>query len=126
MINEFGLAATPPMGWNSWDCFGTAVTEDEVLGNAMYMAEHLRSLGYEYIVIDIRWYVPEPTYAEIVPGGRESFVDCNWVLDEYGRPLPAVNRFPSAAGEKGFAPLASPFRVFTPSELGASAKVPVL
>ena len=24
------LAPTPPMGWNSWDSFGTGVTEDEV------------------------------------------------------------------------------------------------
>ena len=24
------VAATPPMGWNSWDCYGTTVTEAEV------------------------------------------------------------------------------------------------
>jgi alpha-galactosidase len=28
------LAPTPPMGWNSWDSFGTTVTEDEVKANA--------------------------------------------------------------------------------------------
>ena len=28
------LAPTPPMGWNSWDSFGTTVTEDEVRANA--------------------------------------------------------------------------------------------
>ena len=27
------LAPTPPMGWNSWDCFGTTVTEAEVKAN---------------------------------------------------------------------------------------------
>ena len=32
------LAATPPMGWNSWDSFGTTVTEAEVKANADYMA----------------------------------------------------------------------------------------
>ena len=26
-------AATPPMGWNSWDSYGTTVTEDEVLAD---------------------------------------------------------------------------------------------
>ena len=33
------LAATPPMGWNSWDCYGTTVTEAEVKANADYMAQ---------------------------------------------------------------------------------------
>src|SRR5689334_3956360 len=36
------MAATPahrpPMGWNSWDCYGTSVTETEVLANAGFMA----------------------------------------------------------------------------------------
>ena len=48
-------AETPPMGWNSWDCFGANVTEAEVKANADYMEgapERLR-LG-EYIVVDIR------------------------------------------------------------------------
>ena len=35
-----------PMGWNSWDCYGAAVTEKIVLQNAANMAGHLRPLGY--------------------------------------------------------------------------------
>ena len=31
----------PPMGWNSWDSYGTTLTEDELLANARFMAEHL-------------------------------------------------------------------------------------
>lgn len=50
-------AQTPPMGWNSWDCFGPTVVESEVKANADYMAEHLKEYGWEYIVVDIRWYV---------------------------------------------------------------------
>ena len=42
------------MGWNSWDCYGASVTEDEVLGNAAYMAEHLLPFGWEYVVVDIQ------------------------------------------------------------------------
>jgi len=34
-------AAAPPMAWNSWDCYGTTVTEEEVLANAAYMAKNL-------------------------------------------------------------------------------------
>ena len=50
-------APTPPMGWNSWDCYGPTVMEDEVKANADYMAKNLKKLGWEYIVVDIRWYV---------------------------------------------------------------------
>src|SRR5476651_1782974 len=38
-------APTPPMGWNSWDCFGPTVVESEVKANADYMAKNLRSLA---------------------------------------------------------------------------------
>src|ERR1039458_8932348 len=51
-------AATPPMGWNSWDCYGTTVTEEEVLANAAYMAKNLKSYGWQYVVIDIQWSDP--------------------------------------------------------------------
>lgn len=47
------------MGWNSWDCYGTSVTEDEVRENALYMATHLKQYGWEYAVIDIQWYEAE-------------------------------------------------------------------
>ena len=52
------LAERPPMGWNSWICFGTSVTEDEVKANADFMAENLKKYGWEYIVIDAGWYAP--------------------------------------------------------------------
>lgn len=43
------LADTPPMGWNSWDCDGTTVTEDGVLANARFLAEHLASSGWDTV-----------------------------------------------------------------------------
>jgi len=36
-------APAPPMGWNSWDCYGPTVVEDEVKANADYMAAHLKN-----------------------------------------------------------------------------------
>ena len=80
---------TAPMGWNSWDCYGAAVTEDIVRRNAEFMAEHLKEYGWEYIVVDIQWYEPYAATNEYHP-----FADV--VMDEYGRLLPAVNRFPSS------------------------------
>ena len=37
---------TAPMGWNSWDCYGAAVTEDMVRRNAEFMADHLKEYGW--------------------------------------------------------------------------------
>jgi alpha-galactosidase len=93
-------APTPPYGWNSWDCYGPTVTEAEVKANADYMAKNLKSFGWEYIVVDIRWYVDNDKshgYNEINPA---------YVMDEYGRFLPSPIRFPSSANGKGFRPLA--------------------
>ena len=57
-MNKNACAQTPPMGWNSWDCYGASVTEQELRQNIDYMAEHLKSHGWEYIVCDIQWYEP--------------------------------------------------------------------
>ena len=88
-----------PRGWNSWDCYGAAVTEEIVRQNAKYMAENLKTAGYEYVVVDIQWYEPMASTNEYHP-----FADV--CMDEYGRLIPAVNRFPSSADGKGFGPLA--------------------
>ncbi|MEJ2614300.1 MAG: NPCBM/NEW2 domain-containing protein [Ignavibacteriaceae bacterium] len=98
--NFYSWAKTPPMGWNSWDCYGPTVTEKEVKENADYMAEHLKKYGWEYIVVDIRWYVKNPE--------AHGYNEKNPIIetDKYGRLIPAVNRFPSAKDGKGFKPLA--------------------
>lgn len=93
-------ALTPPMGWNSWDCYGPTVTEAEVKANADYMAKNLKQYGWQYIVVDIRWFVANTKSH----GYNEK--DPVYNLDDYGRYLPAENRFPSAAGGKGFKALA--------------------
>lgn len=97
---ENALALTPPMGWNSWDCYGASVTEAEVKGNAEYMARHLLPFGWEYVVVDIQWYEPETNSSIYRPFAQ-------LVMDEHARLLPAPNRFPSAAHGQGFTPLAA-------------------
>ncbi len=89
------LAPTPPMGWNSYDCYGGDVDEQEVKANADYMAAHLARYGWRYIVVDYYWYYPSGQVQ-----GRPT-------MDRYGRLLPALNRFPSAADGRGFKPLAN-------------------
>ncbi len=87
------------MGWNSWDCYGAAVTEETVRQNADYMTKYLKPFGWEYIVVDIQWSQPTAANHEYIP-----FADL--LMDESGRLIPAPNRFPSAAGGAGFRPLA--------------------
>lgn len=93
-------ATTPPMGWNSWDCYGTTVTEAEVLANARFMAAHLLPHGWDTVVVDIDWSDPDAR-----PHGYTQ--DAELVLDAHGYPQPAPGRFPSAAGGRGFTELAA-------------------
>lgn len=97
MFKDF--AKTPPTGWNSWDCYGAGVTEKQLKENADYMANHLKQYGWEYVVCDIQWYEPKA-----VGNIYNNFTELN--MDEYGRLMPAENRFPSAKGGKGFKEIA--------------------
>jgi alpha-galactosidase len=93
------LAATPPMGWNSWDGYGTTIDEGQVKENAKWFAKHLKPAGWQYVVVDMEWYVNNP----IAEGNSKTSI---YTMDADGRYMPAVNRFPSAADGKGFKPLA--------------------
>ncbi|GAT63431.1 NPCBM/NEW2 domain-containing protein [Paludibacter jiangxiensis] len=93
------FAATPPLGWNSWDCFGTTVTEQQVKEQADAMAKYLLPSGYKYLTVDIQWYEPESKGHAYKPGAMLT-------MDEYGRLTPGLKKFPSAANGKGFKPLA--------------------
>lgn len=90
------FAPTPPMGWNSWDCFAATVNEAQLMENAEYMRRHLLPHGWRYIVCDIQWFEP---LAGSGDGEYRPFAELH--MDEYGRLLPAENRFPS-----GFARIA--------------------
>lgn len=99
MENFKKWAKTPPLGWNSWDCFGAAVNEEQLRANADYMAENLKEYGWQYVVCDIQWYEPNS-----VDNDYNNFTELE--MDEYGRLIPAVNRFPSSANGMGFKPIA--------------------
>ncbi len=92
-------AALPPMGWNSWDCFGAGVTEQETLQNAEYMRTNLKKHGWNLITVDIQWYEPL-AHTDQYRKGAVLEMDAN------GRLLPAPNRFPSTKETRSFKPLA--------------------
>jgi len=92
-------ATTPPLGWNSWDCFGTTVTEQQIKEQADAMAKYLLPSGYKYLTVDIQWYEPEAK-------GHAYDPKAVLTMDEYGRLTPGLKKFPSAANSKGFKYLA--------------------
>jgi len=92
-------ASTPPLGWNSWDCFGTTVTEQQIKEQADAMAKYLLPSGYNYLTVDIQWYEPESK-------GHAYDPKALLTMDKYGRLTPGLKKFPSAADGKGFKHLA--------------------
>jgi len=97
IAGDASLAPMPPMGWNSWDSYGRTITETQLKGNADWMAKNLKRVGWQYVVIDEGWYVLNPA---------SDPKDYTFLLDGYGRFVPVPERFPSAANEAGFKPLA--------------------
>ncbi|NJN27852.1 MAG: glycoside hydrolase family 27 protein [Cyclobacteriaceae bacterium] len=95
------LALKPPMGWNSYNCFGGNVTEEEVKANADYMAKNLKPYGWEYIVVDFLWYCDDQDSPEKFWNRRPE-----QHIDEFGRLIPSTILHPSSADGKGFKPLA--------------------
>jgi alpha-galactosidase len=90
------LAETPPMGWNSWDCFGMDVTDKQLMETADYMAKYLRKYGWEYVVLDMGWY-----YGDGLNTSNFKMEKPPQHIDEYGRLIPATKKFPSSIGGKG-------------------------
>jgi MYXO-CTERM domain-containing protein len=76
------------MGWNSYDSYGSSVTEGEALSAAQAMKAQLQPFGWNAVVVDFLWFDPEQ------------------VTDANGRYLPSSSKFPSATGSQGFKPLA--------------------
>jgi len=109
------VARTPPMGWNSFNAYDGTINEQQFRANVDVMAKDLKEYGWQYAVIDFLWYNPrlgsEDDLAnrngnpDLRLDGRGKPLD-TLDMDEYGRLLPSVNRFPSAAKGAGFKPIA--------------------
>jgi alpha-galactosidase len=82
MPNPENLAATPPMGWNSWNTFGPAINEKVVRGVVDKMVDlGLKDLGYQYVVLDDHWEGGRDAQGHLLanpdkfPGGIKSLAD---------------------------------------------------
>jgi len=83
------VAATPPMGWNSWDAYGLTITEEQFRANAKVEANELKSFGWNYAVIDEGWFFFNPE-------DRPKPDTLHYAIDANGRYVPVPARFPSA------------------------------
>jgi len=103
-------AASPPMGWNSYNCFGSAVHEDEVKANADYINKNLKQYGWQYVVVDFLWSYDNPPGSNIGNPFQKNLPDGSYIpwltMDKWGRLMPQPTKFPSSFGGAGFKPLA--------------------
>jgi alpha-galactosidase len=68
------LARTPPMGWNSWNCFHLNISDAIIRAQAAALVSSgMKAAGYEYVVID---------------GGWEGFHDTNGVFHSNPKTFP--------------------------------------
>ena len=86
------LAATPPMGWNSYDAYGFTITEDQFRANVKIEANELKSFGWEYAVIDEGWFLKDPE-------DRSKPALWQYEIDANGRFIPVPARYPSSGTE---------------------------
>ena len=86
------IALTPPMGWNSWNCWGLSVSQEKILAAARAFVETgLADHGWSFINIDDGWEVegnsPQPKRS---PTGEiltnEKFPD----MEKLGREIHAL------------------------------------
>jgi alpha-galactosidase len=84
------VAATPPMGWNSWQSYGLTITEEQFRANVKIQVESLKSSGYTYAVIDEGWFFFNPE-------DRPHPEKLHYAIDANGRYVPVPARFPSVS-----------------------------
>ncbi len=74
------LAATPPMGWNSWNHFAEKVTDADVRAAAdALVSSGMRDAGYIYVNIDDTWQGKRDANGVIHP--NEKFPDMKALAD---------------------------------------------
>jgi len=75
------ICLTPPMGWNSWNCFAGAVDQDKVLAAAQAMAHSgLIKHGWTYVNIDDTWQGPRGGNYNAIQG-NDKFPDMKKLCD---------------------------------------------
>lgn len=62
------ISLTPPLGWNSWNCWGLSVSDAKVRESSSYMVSSgLIDHGWSYINIDDGWQASHDKNGDIIP-----------------------------------------------------------
>ena len=84
------IAATPPMGWNTWNTFSCDINENLVRGAADAMVSSgMKAAGYEYVNIDDCWM-----------NGRDAQGNLRWNADKFPSGIPALAEYIHKKGLK--------------------------
>jgi alpha-galactosidase len=80
--SQVQLAATPPMGWNSWNKFACNVSEQLIRETAdVIVSSGMKAAGYQYVNVDDCWQVSRNANGTIVadpksfPSGMKALAD---------------------------------------------------
>ena len=59
-VGDRMIALTPPMGWNSWNCWALSVSQEKVMSSAQALIDKgLADYGYCYMNVDDGWEAPK-------------------------------------------------------------------
>src|SRR5580698_3072544 len=71
VFGQATAAATPPMGWNSWNHFANHVTDADVRSAAdMLVSTGMRDAGYVYVNVDDTWQGKRDAQGLLHPNDR--------------------------------------------------------
>lgn len=91
IVSQQFIAPTPPMGWNSWNFYGSSISEDVIKRTADLMVEKgLANAGYKYIVIDDTW-----VYGRVKRSFDKNAPEDRPGRDANGRIIVDSSKFPS-------------------------------
>ena len=80
-VGEDKIGLTPPMGWNSWNCWGLSVSQEKVMSSAAALINRgLADYGYAYMNLDDGWEGEERTPEGYIQG-NEKFPDMKGLGD---------------------------------------------
>ncbi|WP_101262406.1 putative Ig domain-containing protein [Labilibaculum filiforme] len=77
------ICLTPPLGWNSWNCWRTKVDQEKVIASAKAMVDKgLMNYGWTYINIDDAWQELRGGQFNAIQGDPIKFPDIKAMCDE--------------------------------------------
>jgi alpha-galactosidase len=78
-----GFVLTPPMGWNSWNCWGASINQDKILAAASAMVETgLIQHGWSYVNVDDKWQGARGGEFNAIQSNPRAFPDFKGLADQ--------------------------------------------